>query len=100
MLPKVTISYSVPKRNEIIQLGADAQKSYCKIKIEDNGIGFPESDAVRIFEPFTRLHTKDKYEGTGIGLAICKKIMMQHSGYITAVGIPGAGTTFNVYLPM
>jgi two-component system CheB/CheR fusion protein len=97
---QIDISYAIINDEEITMLGADTQKSYCKIMVKDNGIGFTNDDALRIFEPFMRLHTKDKYEGTGIGLAICKKIMIQHKGFITAAGTPGEGTLFNLYFPM
>jgi len=73
---------------------------YYKIMVSDNGIGFEQEDADRIFEPFQRLHAKDKYEGSGIGLAICKKIIMKHKGFINAESSPGNGTTFNLYLPV
>jgi len=98
--PEITISYSVPKSNEIAKVGGDLQRSYCKIRITDNGIGFSQMDSKRIFEPFMRLHTKDKYEGSGIGLAICKKIMVQHKGFITAESTLGSGSAFNVYFPL
>ena len=73
---------------------------YLKIDISDNGIGFPQEQALKIFEPFHRLHSKDKYEGTGIGLSICKKIMVKHHGFITAQAIPGNGATFSMYFPL
>jgi two-component system CheB/CheR fusion protein len=98
--PQISISYSNPKSNEVTVLGGEPQVNYCKIQVADNGIGFSQKDAEDIFEPFTRLHAKDKYEGTGIGLAICKKIMVQHKGFITAESTPGVGTAFNLYFPL
>jgi two-component system CheB/CheR fusion protein len=98
--PLIKVTYTMPDGNEIAQIGGDVQNKYCKIKIEDNGIGFSQADALRIFEPFMRLHSKDKYEGTGIGLAICKKIMVQHKGFITASSTLNAGTIFNLYFPL
>jgi signal transduction histidine kinase len=70
------------------------------VKIEDNGIGFDEQYTERIFQPFQRLHGRGEYEGTGMGLAICKKIVDRHHGRITAHSIPGKGSTFMVELPV
>ncbi|HXR81051.1 MAG TPA: ATP-binding protein, partial [Saprospiraceae bacterium] len=72
---------------------------YYKISVEDNGIGFEQHYADHIFNLFQRLHHYDEYEGTGIGLAICKKIVENHSGLITAEGRPGQGASFFIYLP-
>ncbi|MEO5906264.1 MAG: ATP-binding protein, partial [Saprospiraceae bacterium] len=72
---------------------------YWKISVKDNGIGFEPQYESKIFELFQRLHGKLEYEGTGIGLAICKKIMHNHNGFINAIGEPGIGATFNIYLP-
>ena len=73
----------------------------CKIYIEDNGIGFDELYLDRIFQPFQRLHGKSsRYKGSGIGLAICRKIVDRHNGTITATSVPGKGSTFIVSLPL
>lgn len=77
----------------------EAPRQYHHIAITDNGIGFEPQYAAKIFEVFQRLHSKDTYEGTGIGLSICKRIMENHNGTITAEGIPGKGATFNLYFP-
>jgi len=69
------------------------------IKISDNGIGFDEKYKDRIFAPFQRLHSRDEYEGTGIGLAICSKIVKRHEGEIEVESKPGLGTTFLIRLP-
>ncbi|MEO6132319.1 MAG: ATP-binding protein, partial [Saprospiraceae bacterium] len=72
---------------------------YCRIFVEDNGIGFDQKYAEQIFEMFKRLHHQDEYEGTGIGLAFCKKIVEQHEGFISARSTVDQGSTFIVSLP-
>jgi light-regulated signal transduction histidine kinase (bacteriophytochrome) len=79
--------------------GVDTAQRFSKIEITDNGIGFEQVYAEKIFESFLRLNSKDKYEGTGLGLALCKKIVERHQGFIKADGRPGKGATFTVYLP-
>ncbi|HWK03195.1 MAG TPA: PAS domain S-box protein [Puia sp.] len=76
------------------------EKEYFKIRIRDNGIGFKQEYAQKIFESFARLHSKDKYEGTGLGLALCKKIIQRHHGTISASGELNKGATFEVLLPV
>jgi two-component system, LuxR family, sensor kinase FixL len=72
----------------------------CQLFIEDNGIGFEEKYLDRIFTVFQRLHGRGEYEGTGVGLAICRKIAVRHGGDITAKSQPGTGATFIVSLPL
>ena len=74
--------------------------TYCHISISDNGIGFEQHYSERIFELFQRLHGKAEYNGTGIGLAIVKKIVENHNGIITAKSELDKGATFDIYLPM
>jgi PAS domain S-box-containing protein len=71
-----------------------------RISVQDNGIGFDEKYAARIFAPFQRLHNRGQYEGTGIGLAICRRIAERHGGRIAATSTPGKGSTFTVELPL
>ncbi|RZJ65141.1 MAG: PAS domain-containing sensor histidine kinase [Flavobacterium sp.] len=73
---------------------------YHQITFSDNGIGFDPKEADRIFTIFHRLHEKNKFRGSGIGLAVCKKIMDLHGGYISAVGIPDDGAVFSCYFPV
>ena len=75
-------------------------EEYCNIHVKDNGIGFEPKYADEIFVLFKRLNSKDKFEGTGIGLAICKKIVEQHMGAISVTSAAGEGTTFTISLPL
>lgn len=72
----------------------------CVIEVADNGIGFDERHVGRIFLPFKRLNSRDHYPGTGVGLAICKRIVDRHGGAIAARSAPGEGSTFRVTLPL
>ncbi len=74
--------------------------SYARISIEDNGIGFSNEYIDKMFEAFIRLNSKDKYEGTGLGLALCKKIMDRHNGKIFASGENNNGAVFTILLPL
>jgi light-regulated signal transduction histidine kinase (bacteriophytochrome) len=81
-----------------LQEQPDASKQYA-LFVEDNGIGFDEKYLDRIFTVFQRLHGRGSYEGTGIGLAVVRKIIERHGGTITASSAPGKGSTFIVTLP-
>ncbi|GAB4044326.1 hypothetical protein GCM10028810_10190 [Spirosoma litoris] len=76
-----------------------AVSGYYRIDVVDNGIGFEEKYLDRIFQVFQRLHGKNEFAGTGIGLAICEKVATNHGGAITAQSQVGQGATFSVYLP-
>ena len=76
-----------------------SEASYVWISIKDNGIGFDERFTEKIFNIFQRLHGRTEYEGTGIGLAICRKIVVNHRGFITARSKEGIGSEFIVILP-
>jgi len=78
----------------------DPEKEYYKITIKDNGIGFEQTYASKIFQIFQRLNERTAFEGTGIGLALCSKIVQNHKGAIYANGVPDEGAEFNVILPV
>lgn len=78
---------------------ATAGGGFIELSLRDNGIGFPNDKAVLIFETFRRLNSKDAFEGTGLGLALCKKIVERHRGTITATGQPGVGAEFIIRWP-
>ncbi|HLZ85712.1 MAG TPA: ATP-binding protein [Puia sp.] len=82
------------------RLTEGAGKRIAELTMTDNGIGFDPGQAARIFETFVRLNTKDRYEGTGLGLSLCKKIVERHHGTITATGVLGGGATFVIRLPL
>jgi PAS domain S-box-containing protein len=81
-------------------LGTDDRENECRIIIEDNGIGFDQKHADRIFRMFQRLHRRDEFAGTGVGLAICQKILDLHGGTIRVESEPGVGSRFIVTLPL
>ena len=85
--------------NELVNEKVISGKDFHKITVSDNGIGFEQKHADKIFMLFKRLETDDSYKGTGLGLAICKKIVDNNNGVITAVGVPEQGSVFTVYLP-
>jgi signal transduction histidine kinase len=73
---------------------------FCLLAVQDNGIGFDEQYLEKIFAVFQRLHGRGEYEGTGVGLAVCRRITDRHGGAITARSKPGEGATFIVMLPV
>ena len=106
------LKFSKPETSPVISIEAiriaakdifstpHADGDWCRIVIEDNGIGFDPKFAEQIFLIFQRLHSKDTYEGTGIGLAIAKKIIEKHNGIISASGNDGEGACFTIVLPV
>ncbi|RJR29911.1 MAG: GAF domain-containing protein [Desulfobacteraceae bacterium] len=93
------VKYRRPEVGAVIKVYGEEGRDECRIYVEDNGIGFDEKYLPKIFQPFQRLHGNNEYHGTGIGLAICKKIMERHGGTITARSTPGKGSTFIITLP-
>jgi light-regulated signal transduction histidine kinase (bacteriophytochrome) len=74
-------------------------KRYCRLFVNDNGIGFDQKYAEQIFEMFKRLHSQQEFQGTGVGLTLCKRIVEEHNGFISAISTPGTGSTFIISLP-
>lgn len=96
---RVTIRSEKLTRTEKEKYKLRAGKIYYRFEVADNGIGFEEMYAERIFQLFQRLHGKAEYPGSGIGLAICRKIADNHHGLIMAESVPGKGATFSIILP-
>lgn len=96
--PVIKISCIIASGLEVIQ-DIPRESNYCHISVEDNGIGFEQKFGDRIFEVFQRLHNRAQYTGTGIGLAIVKKIADNHNGYVFATGTPDKGARFDIYIP-
>jgi signal transduction histidine kinase len=95
------LKYHRPEEHPIIKIyPAPCDRGLCCIAVEDNGIGFDEKHAERIFRPFQRLHGRSSYEGTGMGLAICRRIAERHGGSITVNSTIGKGSVFTVILPV
>jgi PAS domain S-box-containing protein len=100
MPPIVTINAKIVSGTDLPGSFVAAEKKFYKISIEDNGIGFEQQYAKSIFTLFQRLHDNNEYSGTGIGLAICKKIIENHKGFILAEGNPDDGAKFTLFLPV
>ncbi|RJQ52591.1 MAG: hypothetical protein C4526_07910 [Nitrospiraceae bacterium] len=98
--PEIKISGTFVHNNENDPPLLRPDGESCQITVEDNGIGFDNKYAERIFGVFQRLHGRQEYEGTGIGLSICRKIVERHGGTISAMGMPGEGAKFIVTLPV
>jgi light-regulated signal transduction histidine kinase (bacteriophytochrome) len=96
------LKFASPRRSPIVSVvTVDPRKlGMTSIEIRDNGIGFDPAYAGRIFEPFERLHGRSEYTGTGIGLAICRRIVERHGGTISADAHPGEGACFALSLPI
>ncbi|HZI01797.1 MAG TPA: ATP-binding protein, partial [Flavisolibacter sp.] len=102
IVPQIHITSNVVKgKDTSLPIQADeGNRNYHLLEIRDNGIGFPQEDADRIFNVFTRLHGNAEYKGTGVGLSIARKVAENHNGYICAESRPGEGAIFNVLLPV
>jgi PAS domain S-box-containing protein len=97
---EITITHKYLRAKQVKEFDLIAANRYLQLKITDNGIGFENEYSNKIFSIFKRLHSKSEYEGTGIGLSICKKIVENHNGVIFAFGKPGVGATFTIIIPV
>ncbi|MET0298568.1 MAG: PAS domain-containing protein [Flavitalea sp.] len=97
--PVISITVDKPSLKEINGTGLENMSSYIRIRIKDNGIGFQDIYAEKIFAIFQRLHDKAAYPGNGIGLAVSREIVNHHGGIIHAQGFPGEGSIFTIILP-
>ncbi len=105
-----SIKFSDPARQQIISISSEivtgapeeghSETRYHKVTLSDTGIGFEQKFEESIFKIFNRLHNREDYEGSGVGLALCKKIMQTHNGFIYAYGRPGEGARFDMYFPV
>ena len=93
------VKFHRPDERPVVRVAAVAEDGGVRISVADNGIGVPIHQQERIFKMFARLHGRDEYEGTGIGLALCRRIAERHGGRIWVESEHGAGTTFHVWLP-
>ena len=98
--PVIRITAQVQSQREGLLFGGVDAGGTCVISVQDNGIGFEQQYAERIFGIFERLNSRPEYPGTGVGLALCKEIAERHGGGITVESTPGEGSTFQIILPM
>jgi signal transduction histidine kinase len=98
--PVISIKVSELNSSEILKRKLEADKKYIKIILKDNGIGFSNENASRIFTIFQRLRGRSEFEGAGIGLSVCKKVVEGHHGIIEASGVPDQGASFEIILPV
>ena len=99
--PKITVNARVLEAREVAPYIAKPLPfaTYHHIIITDNGIGFDTKYNEQIFEVFKRLHTRDAYPGSGIGLSLCRRIVATHNGHLYAESVAGKGSTFHIILP-
>ncbi|MBU3023221.1 sensor histidine kinase [Aestuariibacter sp. A3R04] len=99
LAPVIDVTVRPPNEEELSGLLTRDLYDWITLTIEDNGIGFDQSFAEKIFAPFQRLHGRSEYKGTGIGLAVCRRIVERHNGQISAFSEPGKGTRFVITIP-
>jgi len=96
----VPVVHVYAETEKVLVSNADANRELCRIIVQDNGIGFDSKFASEIFVVFKRLHSYHEFEGSGVGLSICKKIIERHSGFISAESKIGVGSKFMIDLPV
>ncbi|MES1224043.1 MAG: ATP-binding protein [Bacteroidota bacterium] len=100
VIPRIKIRSRIRRGSKIKDMNLLPEWDYCHIVYTDNGMGFDPQYSKLIFDVFQHLHSPGDYEGTGMGLAICRKIVENHKGVITATGKPGKGARFDIYIPV
>lgn len=98
--PYITLRSDAVRGKDIDSTAANPKLRYIKIDVADNGIGFESKFSDKIFQMFQRLHDRSEFPGTGMGLAICKRVLENHKGFITASSKPGEGAVFSCYFPV
>lgn len=98
--PHIEFSAQTIDKARVVQEELNPDIAYAMIQVKDNGIGFENEHAKRIFQPFQRLRGRSEYDGAGMGLAICQMIMTNHTGKIQAFSQPGIGTTIELIIPI
>lgn len=98
--PRITLNTQKTDPNDLQRLDLSGDDHFVYVRVADNGIGFNPRYARRVFETFAQLNAKNQYEGTGLGLTLCKKIVERHGGAIEAEGSEGEGAVFSIYLPL
>lgn len=93
------VKFTRPREQAVIEIGAQAGDEECTVWVRDNGVGFDPAYTGKLFGPFQRLHRQSEFEGTGIGLATVRRIILRHGGRIWADSVPGEGATFTFTLP-
>jgi light-regulated signal transduction histidine kinase (bacteriophytochrome) len=93
------VKYSAPREPSVITIDGEDRGLVTAYTVADNGVGFDMAYAHKLFGVFQRLHRSEDFEGTGIGLALCKRIIERHGGTITAASAPGEGARFTFTLP-
>jgi PAS domain S-box-containing protein len=93
------LKFRAPDRAPAVTVSAAEEDGGVRIAVADNGLGIPEAQQERVFKMFSRLHGRDEFPGTGIGLAVCRRIVERHGGTITLASTPGTGSIFSIWLP-
>lgn len=99
-VPKIKVSAEVPLAEEITGVGANPDLNYIRLAVTDNGIGFTKDYEAHIFKPFYKLHSNEQFYGSGLGLTLVKKIVLNHNGFIRISSEPALGTSVFIYLPV